>query len=106
MRLTAALIPLLTVGGLQGCAASMEWVRPDTTPEQASFDQQQCRNAAWHYSSSGPWYPWYPRAGWRGFWGGAWGPDPFLEELRLADFCMRVRGYELVDKPNPAQAAQ
>src|SRR5262245_57571258 len=118
MRLAAALLPLLATAGLQGCASTpLEWVRPSTTPEQARFDEQQCRNAAWlhvnSYAWSRPWSPWAPWSpwspgfpAWRGYWGGPWGPDPFFEQPRLTDFCMRVRGYQLVERRRPAQEEQ
>ena len=58
----------------------------------ACLGEQQCQNAA---AAEGPIYPWpSPWYGRRpGF--GPWGPDPFYEESRLADFCMRMRGYAL-----------
>jgi hypothetical protein len=87
-----------------GCA-EMAWVRPDTSPEQASLDQMQCANAAWNYTRS---YAWGPSPWWgygpRRFWG-PWGPDPTAEEWRLRDFCMRARGYDLVQLPKDATAA-
>jgi hypothetical protein len=72
---------------------SLQWVKPGATPEQAQLDEVQCQNAA---AAEGPIYPWpAPWYGWRG-WYSPWGPDPWYEESRLADFCIRTRGYALV----------
>jgi hypothetical protein len=84
----------------------MEWVRPDATPEMVAADQQFCQQQAWQEASSysmgyrpfGPWI--YRDAFGRSFYHSV-GPfyDPYydrsLEEQRLANFCMRSRGYEL-----------
>ena len=83
----------------------MEWVRPDADPEQVQADSQQCRMQAWQ------------EARWRAFeYRAMAGPllyrdalgrtylaarpydafgDPYMEEMRLAGFCMRAKGYEL-----------
>jgi hypothetical protein len=84
----------------------MEWVRPDTTPEQFTQDLAHCQQEAWR------------EAQWRSFLYRPFGPtlltdgrgrrflmpnspfgdpfgDQFMEESRLAHFCMRAKGYEL-----------
>ena len=83
----------------------MEWVRDDASPEQAQADSQQCQMQAWQ------------EARWRALeYRAMWGPvyyrdafgrpyvvprpydafaDPYMEEQRLAHFCMRAKGYEL-----------
>jgi hypothetical protein len=98
---------------LAGCTP-MQWVRQDITPAELSQDLAQCRQDAWR------------EAQWRSFMYRPFGPthivdrfgrphflsysplggpfnDSFIEESRLAHFCMRAKGYELVpvepDKP-------
>jgi len=82
----------------------MEWTKPDATPEQLAADTQQCEQAAWseanyyYYPGYRPFGPWLYRGG--PFFHPV-GPfyDPFydgtMEEQRLANFCMRAKGYEL-----------
>jgi hypothetical protein len=97
---------------LTGCTP-MEWVRPDATPEEREQDAIACQQDAWREAQ---WRSWYYRpfpagpfrdltgrhlAGPYGYYGGLYG-DPFLEEGRLASFCMRNKGYELV----PAEPSQ
>src|SRR5882762_10414327 len=100
-RIWAAAVPL-------ACAACapMEWVMPEATPEQLAADQQFCQQQAWQEASNyalgarpfGPWL--YRDAPGRPFFHPV-GPfyDPFydrtMEEQRLANFCMRAKGYEL-----------
>ena len=91
--------------------APMQWTRSDASPEQAEADTKACRDLAWREAN---------RMAWGGYYYGGIGPlyvdpygrriypwpyyspftDPygyrFLEEARLADFCMRAKGYELV----------
>jgi hypothetical protein len=91
---------------LVAACTPMEWVRPDAPPEQAQADSQQCQMAAWQ------------EARWRALeYRSMWGPafyydrfgravpaplafnpfaDPYMEEQRLANFCMRAKGYELL----------
>ena len=103
MRATwiAALLLLST-----GCAP-MQWARPDASPEQVQADAQQCSEGAWRqvnsdylaYRAFGPWmsrdafdqpFVFHPV-----------GPfyDPYtdrhMEEQRLANLCMRAKGYDL-----------
>jgi hypothetical protein len=85
----------------------MQWVRPDLNPEQLQQDAAQCRQEAWREASfrSFAYRPFAPS-----LFLDPWGrrlvgwphsslTDPFghqfLEEARLADFCMRSKGYEL-----------
>ena len=101
------LIPLVLVV-LAGCT-SMQWVRPGSTLDELNLDLAYCRQEAWR------------EAQWRSFsflnrsvgattivdsrgrrivvpyspFGDPFG-DAYLEEWRLAHFCMRARGYELV----------
>jgi hypothetical protein len=85
-----------------GCAP-MNWVRPDATPEQLAADTQQCEQEAWreanyYYAGATPFGPWLYRGD--PFFHTA-GPffnpyyDRTMEEQRLANFCMRAKGYDL-----------
>lgn len=96
---------LLLVGG----CASVEWTKPGVTAEQFAADRRQCQQDAWQeanwlvldrtYSYGGRWV--YPDPLGRPLIGYPYAPfgDPFgeryLQETRLADFCMRAKGYEL-----------
>lgn len=85
----------------------MEWARPDATPEQTAADVQHCEQEAWReaqlaYLGYGAFTPWMYRDGYGSpFVGRPFGPfyDPLsdrsMEEARLANFCMRAKGYEL-----------
>ena len=98
---------LATVVFLAGCTP-MEWVKPDVTPEEREQDSIACQQDAWREAQWRSWYyrpfpagPFRDLTGRRfspgpyGYYGGPYG-DPFLEEGRLASFCMRNKGYELV----------
>ena len=101
------LIPLLLLA--TAACTPMQWVRHDTPPEQLGQDLAYCRQEAWR------------EAQWRGalFLNRTYGAttvvdphgrpivvpfspfgypfgDSYIEESRLANFCMRVKGYELV----------
>jgi hypothetical protein len=84
----------------------MQWVRSDATPEQLAGDTQQCEQAAWreansYYLGYRPFGPWLYRDVLGRPFSHPAGPfyDPFydgtMEEQRLANFCMRAKGYEL-----------
>jgi hypothetical protein len=89
-----------------GCTP-MQWVKPDAAPEQAAQDSIECQQEAWRearmrswsYRPLGP-VPFRDARG-RTFMAwplGAWGDpfgDTFMEEGRLAQFCMRSKGYQL-----------
>jgi hypothetical protein len=90
---------------LSGCTP-MQWVRQDATPAQLEQDLAQCRQEAWReaqwrafmYRPFGPTYI-VDRFGQPRFFsysplGGPFG-DTFIEESRLAHFCMRAKGYDL-----------
>jgi hypothetical protein len=104
MRLFAVAVCVL---GLAACTP-MQWVKPDTTPEQLSQDALQCQQDAWREARTRYWYyrPMGPvvahDAAGRPLVIWPSGPfsdpftDPALEEGRLAQFCMRSKGYQLV----------
>jgi len=81
--------------------APMQWVRPGADAAQVDADTQQCRQQAWQETRSTyfPYmsFPMYSRR-FSGPFGDPWG-DRFMEESRLAQFCMRVKGYELQAAP-------
>ncbi|HXM82543.1 MAG TPA: hypothetical protein VN929_11535 [Burkholderiales bacterium] len=86
----------------------MQWVKQDATPEQLNQDAAQCQQDAWREARfrSFLYRPFGPTlvqdAQGRRFFIGPSSPlgDPFsdqlMEESRLASFCMRSKGYELV----------
>lgn len=100
------MLPFLFAGFLTACTP-MEWVRDDVTADEAQVDAELCREQAWreaswrplHYGNYGPWV--YRDPFGRRYL--AWQPshfgnplhERFMEESRLADFCMRAKGYEL-----------
>jgi len=102
-RRSIALVLLLATA-----CTPMQWVKPDAPPEQIEQDLKTCQDEAWrevnwrsphYYGALGPML--YPDYMGRRFLVWPYGPfaDPygerFLEEARLADFCMRAKGYEL-----------
>lgn len=102
-RRALLLFPLL----LAACAP-MDWTKSDATPEQMEADMRACRQQAWreaswlsfnYYGGYGPFF--YDPFGRRYFGWPYYSPfadpygDRFLQEARLADFCMRAKGYEL-----------
>lgn len=98
-----------------GCAP-LQWVKQDADPAQLEEDLAQCQQQAWREAS---WRAWLYRPlgpvviqdlqGRRflvwphSAFGDPFG-DRFFEESRLAHFCMRAKGYELVpaDKIQPS----
>lgn len=98
-----------------GCTP-LQWVRQDAGPAQLEQDLTLCQRQAWREAS---WRSWFYRPlgptviqDLRGrpvlIWPYSPFGDPFgerfFEEARLADFCMRAKGYELVpaDKIQPS----
>ena len=106
--MSAASKPLWLLLPVLAACTPMEWVKPDATPEQLQADAIQCQRDAWYEARSRYWYyrP-FPPLAFRDAAGQpvfAWpyGPadpfgDPYLEEGRLAQFCMRSKGYQLLD---------
>jgi hypothetical protein len=112
--------PAIAAAAVALCACTpMQWVRDGAVPAPDALEQDSsiCRQQAWQEAQSRAFYyrPYGPFAGRGGFsrpfLGWPYGPysypfgDPLLEETRLADFCMRAKGYELVpvEKNDPAQ---
>jgi hypothetical protein len=88
----------------------MQWVKTDAAPEQTQADAKECQMNAWQearwrsfsYYGMGPFL--YrdrfgrPFAAPYGPFGDPFG-DRFMDESRLAHFCMRSKGYELQEVP-------
>ena len=81
----------------------IDWTKPGANPEQVAADSQQCGQEAYRQASY--LYPGYtafgPTAFGRHFVSRPAGAffDPYsdrrLEETRIANFCMRAKGYDL-----------
>lgn len=111
VRLAAAAVAL-------SACTPMQWVRDGAVPapEALEKDAAACRQQAWREAqyrafAYRPFGPFAMRGGsGRGFYGWPYGAyaypfgDPFFEEGRLADFCMRAKGYELVPVEAPKAA--
>ena len=99
-----------TAGALLVLAACtpVQWVKPDAGAAQLDADSRECQMQAWqearwralsYYGMYGPTL--YRDSFGRPFFISPHGPfwDPlgerFMEESRLASFCMRAKGYEL-----------
>jgi hypothetical protein len=107
--------PFLLLLVAAGCTP-MLWVRQEGSPAQLEQDLAHCQQEAWREASWRSWFyrPFGPTVvhdlhGRRLL---AWPYSPFsdpfgerfFEESRLAHFCMRAKGYELVpaDKIQPS----
>ena len=114
----AILATILAFAALQLAAcAQMAWIRPDTTPEQAEADLAHCGEEAWREASYRTWaYQSLTPVMTRDAFGRPYfipfGPflrspfdDRFFEEHRLAQFCMRAKGYALTIQPSPRAAS-
>lgn len=102
-----ALLALLAMGG----CTPMQWTRPDASPEQLSRDLKECQDEAFWEAQRRPLG--FPTMGpvvvqdsaGRRFFVYPYGPfadpygDRFIEEGRLANGCMRSRGYQLAPAP-------
>src|SRR5258708_6632886 len=85
----------------------MVGVKPATTTQQQRADAIYCQQEAWREARLRGWYnrPFAPvfirDPSGRAVMGWPYGPagdpfgDPYLEENRLTQFCMRAKGYEL-----------
>jgi hypothetical protein len=89
---------------VSGCTP-MHWVKPDASADQFRADQQDCQQKAWREAQNRTWmYRMEPVVG-PGFavWPSGAFADPsahqFVEESRLAQFCMESKGYKLEAAP-------
>ena len=104
------LLPIALLLGLAACGAPPHWEKPGVDQAVSLQDRTQCRKAAQqeafrYYTTPFPIYGWgYGRAWrWPGgyFWQSSFDSDRDFTENRLAAFCMRSRGYELVPTERP-----
>ncbi|HZE60872.1 MAG TPA: hypothetical protein VE085_09965 [Burkholderiales bacterium] len=98
---------LLLIGG----CASVEWSKPGVTAQERAADAQACqqdarRAASWQvldrtYPYGGAWvYPdplGRPLVGYPSAPSGDPFGDRYMIQMRLTDFCMRSKGYDLAE---------
>jgi hypothetical protein len=87
----------------------LRWEHPQLGLANVETDQQECDSLAWRESLRFGYgfHMWeYPRY-YRGRDGrlymrafNLYRRDPFFEEMRLRDYCMRSKGYRMVPVPN------
>jgi hypothetical protein len=102
--------------GVAACGPLPHWEKPGADQAALVQDSTQCRRAAQqeafrYYTTPYPnWALGYGRVWrWSGgyFWQSSFDSDRDFTENRLAAFCMRSRGYELVStEPRQTQAPQ
>ena len=85
------------IASLVVACESYDWQRPGTTTAAAEEDLRYCREEARLEANRS-----YGLLGGRGRWGASYSPLP--QQSRLADFCMRNRGYTRVKAGPNAQA--
>ncbi len=96
-------LPLLAALILTGCGTPMRWEKPGVGGNAQAADQSDCQSAARFEAmrmfpfgfgpiSYGPYSPPASRA----LWMQRTDSERFFAEHRLAAFCMRNKGYELV----------
>jgi len=107
MKTVCLAVLALFVGG----CASVEWSKAGASAEERAADTRACQQEAWRGATWQVLDRTYP-------YGGAWvSPDPlgrpvvgypyapygdpfadrYMMEMRLADFCMRSKGYDLAE---------
>lgn len=114
MRIATTILALLLVAG----CAQMQWVREEAGPGQLQTDLRECELYAWEESFARTFF-YYPMAPavvhdtlGRRMLVYPYGPfaDPFgyrfIEEGRLANFCMRSKGWRLEEVPKPPPQAE
>jgi hypothetical protein len=106
-------LPFALLLGLAACATTSHWEKPGADETAAGRDNVECRRAAQQEASRFTPTPFYggPFMSWRRpsyfMWQSNFELDRFYTENRLAAFCMRSRGYELVTvQPPQTQAPQ
>ena len=111
-----AILVILAGATLAACAP-MEWVKDDATPQQLGDDLKGCQQEAWRAAQLYDWYyrPTGSTVVGRDFLGRPYlyprtpfydpFTDPQMEEIRLTNFCMKSKGYELkqVEKEKAAK---
>jgi hypothetical protein len=113
--MTRAILLRAILGGAALLAAGctpMQWVREDSTPATVEQELADCQRRAWSEARYQAWLyrPWAPvflhDPFGRRHYGWPHHPffyDPFadqlMEESRLANFCMRAKGFRLEEVP-------
>jgi hypothetical protein len=97
-------LPLLVLVSLAACAfPQTRWDKPGANEKMTADDLLNCRHAAQQEAfldAPAPVIgPWAAHHWWRTE------NDRFYMENRLTDFCMRSKGYTLVDVPPPPRTA-
>jgi len=98
-----AIVVILAAAPALGACTPMQWVKDDSTAGQLKEDLNRCEQDAWREARMSNWYyPPYGSISGRPFAGrplqwpaGPYFSDPYMEEARLTQFCMRNKGYEL-----------
>ena len=118
MAAKSGFLALVAIGLLAaGCGPPMRWDKPGASAENVQNDQLECRRAAANEAFRN--YAFYSGFGIMGppFWGFRSRPDYFIwrqrletdrafYEMRLANFCMRNKGYTQVPVNEPAAPAK
>ena len=86
----------------------VQWVKPGATPDDLNADSADCQQKAWREAQYRSWWYYGPPAPYiardglgRRFLVWPYSPfndpfhDRFMEEARLAQFCMQAKGWEL-----------
>jgi hypothetical protein len=105
MNMRAILVILAGAAALCACSP-MAWIKDDSTPEQVAGDLARCQQDAWQEARAANWYyrplsPYFVPPGGGRFVVSPGAPyydpfyDPYMQEARLTQFCMRNKGYEL-----------
>ena len=105
-------LPFVLLAAVAGCATPSHWEKPGVDTAVAERDNAECRQAA-QQEASRYYYP--PVPYFSGFgphrhrsyflWQTNFESNRFFAETRLAAFCMRSRGYELVSSQSPQTTA-
>jgi hypothetical protein len=105
------LSPLLLLAVMLGACTPMRWEHPQYGLAGAQEDYTSCSQSAraesWRYQSSVRAQMWEPNRYYRTSsgrfvydpWSNYRRYDPYMDEYRLTDYCMRNKGYQLVPVP-------
>ena len=101
-----ALLSVTLLLAVAACATPTRWEKPGVSADMTASDAVDCRRAAvqeaFLYNPYGwppPFWP-YRRGYWLN-WQQYQQSERFYAENRLTAFCMRSKGYELVQIPEP-----
>ena len=109
--LAVALMASVSMASLAGCATPSHWEKAGADLEATRADMQDCRRQASQeafrqhafdvgFSRYGAAWWGYPRRPSYAMFSSRLDSDRYYSEHRLTNFCMRIKGYELVpDEP-------